>query len=422
MTGGSNVVFIHNANILTMEDKQANPMKGASMLVVDGRIKSIGHDLKAPEGAFKLDAKGGIVQPGLIDSHAHWTVTSALPAKSWNLRAFLGFGVTTLHNPSSDNVDGFIERQMVESGLMVGPRIYHTGNVLYGADGSNRIEINKLEDARQALRRIKAEGGPVSFSGKNYNQPTRSARHRFLLAAKELGMMIVPEGGMNFDMDLTHVVDGTTTNEHNLPIEKLYGDVIKLFAATGSAMSPTNIVSYAEKAGELYLWAKGNLFQDYRLLSYIDRADLEYTAFEYHDAPNISYSFWNVSRSNADMMDRGVPVIPGGHGETPLGRAFHWELETYTEGMSNYEVLRAATYTASKALGIYPDLGSLKPGKLADFIIYPPGISPLDDIKNTRKLKYVARGGAIYTAEDLEEVYPSPGRRWDGPQINFPVV
>lgn len=42
---------------------------------------------------------------------------------------------------------------------------------------------------------------------------------------------------MNFDMDLSHVVDGTTTNEHNLPIETLYGDVIKLFAATGSAMS-----------------------------------------------------------------------------------------------------------------------------------------------------------------------------------------
>jgi len=321
---------------------------------------------------------------------------------------------------------------------MLGSRIYHTGNVLYGADGSNRVEINSLEDARQALRRIKAEGGPSSFSAKNYNQPVRSARHRFLIAAKELGMMIVPEGGMNFDMDLTHVVDGTTTNEHNLPIEKLYGDVIKLFAATGSAMSPTvlynsvskmllisllqNIVSYAEKAGELYLWAKGDLFQDYRLLSYIDRGDLELTAFEYHDAPNISYSFWNVSRSNADMADRGVPVIPGGHGETPLGRAFHWELETYTEGMSTYEVLRSATYTASKALGIYPDLGTLKAGKLADFLIYPPGCSPLDNIQNTRKLKYVSRGGAIYTAEDLEEVYPSPGRKWDSPKINFDVV
>ena len=75
-------------------------------------------------------------------------------------------------------------------------QIYHTGNVLYGADGPNRVEINRLEDARQALRRIKKEGGPASFSGKNYNQPVRSARHRFLLAAKEVNFQIVPEGSV----------------------------------------------------------------------------------------------------------------------------------------------------------------------------------------------------------------------------------
>lgn len=130
------------------------------------------------------------------------------------MRAQLAYGITTLHNPSNDNVDGYVEREMVESGYMLGSRvsyvllyrtwlivfqIYHTGNVLYGADGANRVEINRLEDARQALRRIKKEGGPASFSGKNYNQPVRSARQRFLLAAKEVDFQIVPEGSVLFD-------------------------------------------------------------------------------------------------------------------------------------------------------------------------------------------------------------------------------
>lgn len=88
-----------------------------------------------------------------------------------------------------------MERELVEQGHMLGSRIYHTGNVLYGAAGINRVEINSLEDARQALRRIKVEGGPASWSGKNYNQPARRTRQRFLLAAKEVGFMIVPEGG-----------------------------------------------------------------------------------------------------------------------------------------------------------------------------------------------------------------------------------
>lgn len=77
-------------------------------------------------------------------------------------------------SPSSDNVLGFVERARVESGLTVGPRIFHTGHVIYGA-GSGDIHNTAadLTDARSALIRIKAEGGPASFSYKNYNQPSR---------------------------------------------------------------------------------------------------------------------------------------------------------------------------------------------------------------------------------------------------------
>ena len=67
LTGGSNKVLIYNADILTMEEKHAEPMKGASMLVVDGRIKEIGYDLNVPEGTKKIDAEGAVVMPGLID-------------------------------------------------------------------------------------------------------------------------------------------------------------------------------------------------------------------------------------------------------------------------------------------------------------------------------------------------------------------
>jgi hypothetical protein len=73
--------------------------------------------------------------------------------------------LSILPSPSSDNVFGYIDRGRVENGGMVGPRIYHTGNVRYGAGSLQyRQEINDLQDARSALIRIKAEGGHGSFS------------------------------------------------------------------------------------------------------------------------------------------------------------------------------------------------------------------------------------------------------------------
>ena len=77
-------------------------------------------------------------------------------------------------SPSSDNVLGFVERARVENGMRVGPRIFHTGDVIYGAGwGSLHNDVADLRDARSALLRIKLEGGPASYSYKNYNQYSR---------------------------------------------------------------------------------------------------------------------------------------------------------------------------------------------------------------------------------------------------------
>ena len=57
---------------------------------------------------------------------------------------------------------------------MIGPRIYHTGNVIYGAGNPGIFQgIVDTAEAHSALLRIKAEGGRASFSYKNYNQYSR---------------------------------------------------------------------------------------------------------------------------------------------------------------------------------------------------------------------------------------------------------
>ena len=79
-------------------------------------------------------------------------------------------------SPSAANANGFIERSRVERGHFVGPRIFQVGDVIYGAgDPGYRQDIADMDEARSALIRIKVEGGPISTSYKNYNQPSRQA-------------------------------------------------------------------------------------------------------------------------------------------------------------------------------------------------------------------------------------------------------
>lgn len=77
-------------------------------------------------------------------------------------------------SPSADNVDGFVERSRVESGQLIGPRIFTVGDIIYGAGaGGIHQDIVDSAEAYSALKRIKAEGGPASISYKNYNIPSR---------------------------------------------------------------------------------------------------------------------------------------------------------------------------------------------------------------------------------------------------------
>lgn len=79
-----------------------------------------------------------------------------------------------MHSPSADTVSAYAERSRVERGQFIGPRIFQTGTVIYGASGPGfHQSIADMDEARSALVRLKAEGGPISTSYKNYNIPSR---------------------------------------------------------------------------------------------------------------------------------------------------------------------------------------------------------------------------------------------------------
>ena len=201
----------------------------------------------------------------------------------------------------------FAQSEMVKAGIMVGPRVFSTGTIIYGADCDFKAVINNIDDARSALRRNKSYG---AFSVKSYNQPRRDQRQMVIQAARELNMEVVPEGGSFFYHNLSMILDGHTTIEHNIPIATLYDDVVQLWKNAGTANTPTLIVSYGALNGENYWYQHTNVWENEKLLRFTPRAIIDTRSRDRTMAPEEEYEtgYMQVSRSLKKLSDAGVKI------------------------------------------------------------------------------------------------------------------
>ena len=108
-----------------------------------------------------------------------------------------------------------------------------------------------------------------------------------------------------------------------------------------------------------------------------------------------------TSRSLKKLQDAGVNINLGAHGQLQ-GLGAHWELWMIQQGgMTTMQALRAATINGAIYLGMDKEIGSLKPGKLADLIVLDK--NPLEDIRNSEFVKYTMINGRLYDAATMNE-------------------
>jgi len=389
-----------NARIVTMKGDEV--LERGTLVVTGSRISAVGSSgsVRVPAGAKTVDLSGKTVIPGLFDEHAHlhYSTLDVFPQRPWKYAANLAYGVTTTHDPSASNQEVFGQSEMVEAGLMVGPRIFSTGYILYGADDPGRAIVGSLEDARHHLRRMKALG---AFSVKSYMQPRREARQWILEAAREEDMLVVPEGGGDLEMDMTFVLDGHTTVEHALPITPLRRDVVKLFAESGTSYTPTLLVAYGGISGDKWFHQHYELWKDERLQKFVPQGIVDALG-RIRGVMATDPADWHhvdVAASAKDVLRAGGRVCLGGHGQMQ-GLGPHWEMWAFVQGgMTPLEAIRVATRYPAETLGLDRDLGSLEAGKLADFVVLDA--NPLEKIENSETVSLVVKNGREYRPDDL---------------------
>ncbi|MEM7036349.1 MAG: amidohydrolase family protein, partial [Bacteroidota bacterium] len=401
-------VVITGARIITMNGDEV--IENGTIVIEENRITAIGPggSVKIPKKAHHVDARGKTIMPGLVDVHAHlgnsWNGIS--PQQQWSYFASIAYGVTTTHDPSSNTEMVFSQSEMVKAGHMVGPRIYSTGTILYGADGDFKALVNSLDDARSHLRRMKSVG---AFSVKSYNQPRRNQRQQVIQAARELEMMVYPEGGSFFYHNMSMILDGHTGVEHSIPVAPVYQDVVKMWGGSQTGYTPTLVVGYGGIWGENYWYQKTEVWKKERLLKYYPRRILDARSMRRMMIPDDDFGHIGNAEACKKIMDGGTKVQLGAHGQLH-GLGAHWEMWMFTQGgFSNMEAIRASTIWGAEYIGMDKDIGSLEEGKLADLIIMDK--NPLDDIYNSEGIHLVMVNGRLYDPETMNEVGNHPKKR-----------
>lgn len=415
-------LLLRGARVLTMAGGD-RIIDGADILIDGDRIAAVG-----PRGSFPVpadatirDVTGKTILPGFIDEHDHIGEIrrEVLSTEDWGLRARLAYGVTTSFDPSTLSIDMLSYQDMLDTGLMLGPRLRSTGMAIFSM---NRFA--SLDEVRAVLGRYKDDYRLGNI--KEYRTGNRRVREWMAMAAREKGLQPTTEGALSMKLDLSQILDGFAGNEHALAATPLGDDVIGLLTAMHTSYATTLMVTNSGPEAADWFVVHRNPSEDPKMRRFWTPAAIEQKLIERPGLPLQDYRFQPIAADAARVRAAGGLVGMGAHGEVP-GIGFHWEMEAHVMGgMAPMAVLHAATTGSAETIGRLGDLGTIEPGKLADLVILDR--DPLADIRNTTAIDMVMRGGFLYAGETLDEVWPaqvklpSPWFRAGAPAHWLPVA
>jgi hypothetical protein len=396
-----------NARILTMDNGRT--IDAGSVVVDDDRITCVGTCDTSGAGRV-VDVGGATIMPGIIDTHAHRHVLhdGIVPFRNYEAAVYLAYGITSTIDPATSSLNLFPAAEAVDAGIAVGPRTFGTAEPFYSTDTAYGQVIDSLETADSEVRR-RASWGAVSL--KDFLVSTRRQRQWIAEAARRHRVFLTGEGG-SLEHDLSMVMDGHSGWEHDLTHTPIYDDVAKFFGRARAIYSITLMTDGPGPLNEEWFWQRDDVWKDPKQRDWLPwRFVVPHTRTRWL-RPETDYTFPILAQGLVDITEKGGYGTVGGHGDQH-GIGTHWEIWMLASAAGNARALEYATRHGAHALGFDDDLGAITPGRVADLIVLDK--DPQVDIRNTTTLRFVMKGGVLYSAETLDELWPEArpfGPKW----------
>jgi imidazolonepropionase-like amidohydrolase len=393
-------LLLTGARIISMKGDEV--IARGDLLVTDNRIAAIGPrgSVRAPAGTKVIDVQGKTIMPGLVDAHSHmWPPRGLHQTEIWQYMSNLAYGVTTTRDPQTSTPDVFAYADMVDVGIIPGPRIYATGPGVFSSSG-----IDDREAAFKFIKRYKDAYRTNTL--KQYVAGDRLVRQWIIEACREYGITATIEGALDLKLDLTQMADGFSGQEHSLPIMPLYNDVVQFVVRTKTFYTPTTLVAYGAPWSENFYFENENPDNDAKLRRFIPGELLDTMSRRRAQwfLPE-EYGHSRLGQQVAAVVHAGGRAALGSHGQMQ-GLGAHWETWNLgSGGLTPHETLRVVTLFGAEAIGLQHDLGSLEAGKLADLLVLDR--NPLDNIRNTNSIRYVMKNGELYEGDTLNQLWPT---------------
>jgi imidazolonepropionase-like amidohydrolase len=387
-------------------------IESGAFVVQDGAITTVGSmgAVAVPPGATHVSLKGRTVMPAMVNAHVHigyegytsWGAKNYTPANVLDhLRREAYYGVAATQSVGSSPTDASITfvRDQHAGKFAVASRFFFMPGMAPPGGGPDAIlikatnelhvvyEVSTGPEARTAVQGMAAKGLKhvkiwVDDRRGTYPKMTPEVYNAVIDEAHKHGMLVHAHAIAMADQKAV-VRAGADVLVHTVQNEPIDDELMALLREKKPYW--TTVIGLGDRSEA----CNHDPFID---ATYPETTLEEIRAKDCAPLPTTAPAREQNLRNNVPkMIANGARLVLGTDAGIDVRHAFGWadhhEITRWVQsGVSPAEAIIAATSRPAALIGI-PDLGSLAPGKSADFIVLTA--NPLEDILNTRRIDQV---------------------------------
>jgi imidazolonepropionase-like amidohydrolase len=432
-------LVIDHATVVNVND--GSLLRNMAVVITGDRISAVTASAKAKplKGAQVVDGSGKFVIPGLWDMHVHTIFGDWLPKdEKIILPLFVANGITGVRDMGGDLEELKVWRAQIAAGKLLGPRMVISGPMLDGPVPRfpSSAPVKDAADGKRVVDELQKSGADFI---KIQSLIPRDGYFAAADEAKKLGIPFVghvpdavrateaSNAGQRSIEHLTGVFEECSSIEDQLMkgpkgpgrFVETYDParaqaLIAVFAKNQTWQVPTLVWEHGQWLIDESDFAKDPLIK-YAPAAWKDRTWPMFTKDILKDMdtdpPPVRERFTQMELEMVNQMHKaGVPFLAGTDTAAGVhvfpGFSLHEELTYFVKaGLTPLEALQTATRNPPLFLGKTSDFGSVESGKLADLVVLDA--NPLDDIRNTQKIRAVVLAGKYFSREQLDAMLRS---------------